>query len=241
VAVSRAPARRARPRPARARRLNVARESAAARRARARAIARALGRAYPDAGCALHHRNPWELLVATILSAQCTDAMVNRVTPALFAELPTPAALAAAPAARVEALVKRTGFFRQKTKAIQATAAALVERHRGAVPDDMEALCALPGIGRKTANVVLGTAFGRPAMFVDTHVRRLANRLGLTVEDDPNRIERDLCALLPPREWTAFAHRLIHHGRQVCAARRPRCSACPLADLCPQIGVTESA
>jgi endonuclease III len=241
VAVSRTSAGRPRPRPARARRLNVARESAAARRTRTRAIARGLGRAHPDAWCALHYRTPWELLVATILSAQCTDAMVNRVTPELFAELPTPAALAGAPAARVESLVKRTGFFRQKTKAIQATAAALVERHGGAVPDDMAALCALPGIGRKTANVVLGTAFGRPAMFVDTHVRRLANRLGLTVEDDPTKIERDLCALLPPREWTVFAHRLIHHGRQVCVARRPRCSTCPLGDLCPRIGVTAAA
>jgi endonuclease-3 len=223
------------------RRLNVARESAAARRTRARAIARALGRAYPDASCALHHRNPWELLVATILSAQCTDAMVNQVTPALFAEMPTPAALAAAPAARVEELVKRTGFFRQKTKALQATARALVEQHGGRVPETMEELNALPGIGRKTANVVLGTAFGKPAVFVDTHVRRLSNRLGLTVEDDPDRIERDIQALLPPADWTAFCHRLIHHGRQICIARRPRCSVCPLLKWCPQIGVTTSA
>ncbi len=205
-----------------ARRLNVARESTAARKARARAIARALARAYPDAWCALHYRTPWELLVATILSAQCTDAMVNQVTPALFAELPSPAALAAAPAARVEQLIKRTGFFRQKTKAIQATARAIVERHGGKV-------------------VVLGTAFGKPAIFVDTHVRRLANRLGLTVEDDPDKIERDLQALLPPKEWTAFAHRLIHHGRRVCVARKPRCSACPLLRWCPQIGVKASA
>jgi endonuclease-3 len=228
-------------RPARARRggrLNVARESAAGRKARAAAIARALAKAYPDAWCALHHRSPWELIVATILSAQCTDAMVNQVTPALFAELPTPAALAAAPAARVEALVKRTGFFRQKTKALQATARALVEQHGGRVPTTMEELTALPGVGRKTANVVLGTAFGQPAVFVDTHVRRLANRLGLTVQDDPGKIERDLQALLPPREWTAFCHRLIHHGRQICSARRPRCSACPLITWCPQVGVT---
>jgi len=225
----------------RPRRLNVARESAAARAARARAIARALGRAYPEASCALHHDGPWQLLVATILSAQCTDAMVNQVTPALFAELPTPAALAAAPAARVETLIKRTGFFRQKTKALQATARAIAEEHGGTVPDTMEALYELPGIGRKTANVVLGTAFGKPAVFVDTHVRRLSNRLGLTVQDDPVKIETDLQALLPPREWTAFCHRLIHHGRQICVARKPRCSACPLLPLCPQIGVTSSA
>ena len=223
-----------------ARRLNVARESTTARKARARAIARALARAYPDAWCALHYRTPWELLVATILSAQCTDTMVNQVTPALFAEFPSPAALAAAPAARVEELIKRTGFFRQKTKSIQATARAIAERH-GEVPDTMEALTELPGIGRKTANVVLGTAFGQPAIFVDTHVRRLANRLGLTVEDDPDKIERDLQVLLPPKEWTAFAHRLIHHGRRVCVARKPRCGACPLLRWCPQIGVKVSA
>jgi len=223
-----------------ARRLNVARESTTARKARARAIARALARAYPDAWCALHYRTPWELLVATILSAQCTDTMVNQVTPALFAEFPSPAALTAAPAARVEELIKRTGFFRQKTKSIQATARAIAERH-GEVPDTMEALTELPGIGRKTANVVLGTAFGQPAIFVDTHVRRLANRLGLTVEDDPDKIERDLQVLLPPKEWTVFAHRLIHHGRRVCVARKPRCGACPLLRWCPQIGVKVSA
>jgi len=232
---------RARRRPAGARRLNVAREGLAGRRSRARALARTLARAYPDAWCALHYRTPWELVVATVLSAQCTDVMVNRVTPALFAEFPTPDAVAAAPASRIEALVKPTGFFRQKTRAIQATARAVTEHHGGRVPETMDELRALPGIGRKTANVVLGTAFGRPAIFVDTHVRRLANRLGLTVNDDPDKIERDLQALLPPREWTHFAHRLIHHGRRVCVARRPRCSACPLDAWCPRIGVTVSA
>ena len=224
-----------------ARRLNVARESTTTRKARARAIARALARAYPDAWCALHYRTPWELLVATILSAQCTDTMVNQVTPALFAEFPSPAALAAAPSARVEQLIKRTGFFRQKTKSIQATARAIVELHGGEVPESMEALTELPGIGRKTANVVLGTAFGQPAIFVDTHVRRLANRLGLTFEDDPDQIERDLQVLLPPKEWTVFAHRLIHHGRRVCVARKPRCSVCPAAEWCPRVGVTAAA
>ena len=219
---------------------NVARESAPARATRARAIARALAKAYPDAACALVHRDAWQLLIATILSAQCTDAMVNRVTPALFAEFPTPAALAAAPPARVEHLIQRTGFFRQKAKAIQGVARAVAARP-GAVPDTMEELVQLPGVGRKTANVVLGTAFGRPAIFVDTHVRRLANRLGLTVEDDPDRIERDLQQLLPPREWTAFAHRLIHHGRRVCVARTPRCTRCAVRRWCPQIGVTTSA
>jgi endonuclease-3 len=167
--------------------------------------------------------------------------MVNRVTPDLFGEFPTPETLAQAPTARVEQLIKRTGFFRQKTKSIQATARAVAEQHGGEVPDTMETLCTLPGVGRKTANVVLGTAFGKPAIFVDTHVRRVANRLGLTFNDDPDKIERDLQALLPPRAWTAFAHRMIHHGRQVCVARKPRCSACALAKWCPRIGVTTSA
>jgi len=237
VAVKKARTRVAGAKPARRARLNVAREGLAARRTRARAIARALGRAYPEAWCALDYKTPWQLLVATILSAQCTDAMVNRVTPVLFAEFPTPADLAAAPPARVEELIKPTGFFRQKTKAIQTTARAIAEAHGGEVPASMEALTALPGIGRKTANVVLGTAFGEPAIFVDTHVRRLANRLGLTVEDDPDKIERDLQGLLPARDWTAFAHRMIHHGRRICEARRPRCSVCPLGRWCPQIGV----
>ena len=217
--------------------LNVARESRAARATRCRAIARALAKAYPDAWCELNYRSPWELVVATILSAQCTDKMVNRVTPGLFAQWPTPSALAAADPARVEARIKPTGFFRQKTRAIQAVARAVAGEHQGRVPDSLESLTALPGIGRKTANVVLGTAFGQPAIFVDTHVKRLANRLGLTVEGDPDRVERDLQALLPPKEWTSFAHRLIHHGRRVCLARRPRCSECALASRCPRIGV----
>ncbi|HWP65018.1 MAG TPA: endonuclease III [Candidatus Limnocylindria bacterium] len=221
--------------------LNVARESKAARRVRARAIARGLANAYPDAWCELNYRTPWELLVATILSAQCTDKMVNQVTPALFAEYPTPAALAAAPAQRVEALVRRTGFYRQKTKSLQAAARDVVERHGGEVPSEMEALTKLAGVGRKTANVVRGTAFGLPAIFVDTHVARVSNRLGLTLSDDPKQIEIDLGELLPPKAWTAFAHRLIHHGRRVCAARKPRCSACPVARWCPRIGVATSA
>ena len=223
------------------RRLNVARESREARRARARQIARALARAYPDAWCALHYENPWQLLVATILSAQCTDAMVNQVTPRLFAEYPGPRELAAAPVEALEAIVKPTGFFRQKAKTLQAVGRILVERHEGRVPQTMEELCALPGVGRKTANVVLGTAFGKPAIFVDTHVRRLAGRLGLTTNDDPDKIEADLRELLPPKEWTLFAHRLIHHGRRVCVARKPRCSVCPAAEWCPRVGVTAAA
>jgi len=218
--------------------LNVARESRAARATRSRAIARALAKAYPDAWCELDYRSPWQLVIATILSAQCTDKMVNRVTPALFAAWPTPADLAGAEPSRVEALIKPTGFFRQKTRAIQAVASAVASEHRGRVPDTMEELTALPGIGRKTANVVLGTAFGQPAIFVDTHVKRLSNRLGLTHQEDPERIERDLQALVPPKGWTAFAHRLIHHGRRICLARKPRCTECPLQRWCPRIGVT---
>jgi endonuclease-3 len=220
---------------------NVARESAAARATRARAIARALAKAYPDAGCALVHGDAWQLLIATILSAQCTDAMVNRVTPGLFAAYPTPAALAAAPSPQVEQLVQRTGFFHQKTRAIQGVARAVAARPAAAIPRTMDELVQLPGIGRKTANVVLGTAFGQPSIFVDTHVRRLSNRLGLTVHDDPEKIEPDLQALLPPRLWTETAHRLIHHGRQICGARKPHCSRCSLARWCPRIGVTVSA
>ena len=226
------PRRVARPRP----RLNVARERLEDRRARARQIARALGRAYPDAWCALRHENPWQLLVATILSAQCTDAMVNQVTPRLFDEYPGPRELSAAATNAIEAIIRPTGFFRQKTKALQGVARSLVEHHDGRVPQTMDELRALPGVGRKTANVVLGTAFDKPAIFVDTHVRRLSGRLGLTTKDDPDKIELDLQALLPPKEWTRFAHRLIHHGRQICVARRPRCSVCPLAAWCPRIG-----
>jgi endonuclease-3 len=221
--------------------LNVARESQKARATRARAIARGLAKAYPDAWCELDYRSPWQLIVATILSAQCTDKMVNRVTPSLFAKWPTPAALAAADPTRVETLIKPTGFFRQKTRSIQAVAKVVAGEHRGKVPDTMEELTALPGVGRKTANVVLGTAFGQPAIFVDTHVKRLANRLGLTIESDPDRIERDLQALLPAKEWTRFAHRLIHHGRRVCEARKPRCSVCAVSRWCPRIGVAASA
>jgi len=197
---------------------------------------RALADAYPDAWCALRHEDAWQLLAATILSAQCTDQRVNMVTPALFARYPTPAAMAAAPTAELETLIRSTGFFRQKTKALKAVATAIAARG-GEVPRDMDALVALGGVGRKTANVVLGTAYGVPAIMVDTHVRRLATRLGFTREDDPVKIEMDLRALLPTSEWTHFSHRLIHHGRRICSARAPRCGECPLLAWCPQIDV----
>ena len=222
-------------------RLNVATETVATRKRRSAKIAAGLATTYPDAWCALVHRDAWELLVATILSAQCTDKLVNTVTPGLFAAYPTPAALATASPADVERLIGQCSFFRQKAKAIITTAGLIVSSHGGTVPADMDALTALPGVGRKTANVVLGTVFGQPAIFVDTHVNRLSNRLGLTVEDDPVKIERDLQALLPPAAWTHFAHRLIHHGRLCCVARKPRCTACAVASSCPRIGVTTSA
>ncbi|RMH38796.1 MAG: endonuclease III [Deltaproteobacteria bacterium] len=205
---------------------------------RVRAILDALERTWGHATCELNHRNPFELLVATILSAQSTDKRVNQVTPELFARYPTPAALAAADPDDVERIVHSTGFFRQKTRAILGVARALVDRHGGEVPRSMEALTALPGVARKTANVVLGTAFGIPSgIVVDTHVKRLANRLGLTRETDPVKIERDLMALIPRDRWIDFSHQLIWHGRRICHARKPACDQCPLAPHCPSAEV----
>jgi endonuclease III len=204
---------------------------------RARALARRLARLYPDARCALHHETPLQLLVATILSAQCTDARVNLVTPALFARYPDAEAFAAADPAELEKYIQSTGFFRNKAKSIIACCKALAERHGGEVPSSIEELVPLAGVGRKTANVILGTAFGVPGITVDTHVGRLSRRLGLTVHDDPGKVERDLMTLIPEKEWTMFSHRLIFHGRQVCHARKPACDGCGLAELCPKVGV----
>jgi len=214
------------------------RETAADRAARAERIARRLGRAYPDASCSLDFASPFQLLVATILSAQCTDKRVNAVTGALFRRWSTPAALAAARPSELERVIRSTGFFRAKARSIIGCCRALEERHGGQVPRTLEELVRLPGVGRKTANVVLGSAFGLPSgVVVDTHVGRLARRLGLTRQHDAVRAERDLAAVLARRHWIAFSHRLIAHGRAVCAARRPRCDDCPLADLCPRVGV----
>jgi endonuclease-3 len=209
------------------------RESEAERRRRALRIVRRLAAAYPDARCALDYRNPFQLLVATILSAQCTDKKVNEVTPALFARYPTPEALAAASPADVEAMIRPTGFYRQKARAIQSSARDVAERFGGRVPGTMEELLSLHGVARKTANVVLGNAFGVPGLTVDTHMRRVNTRLGLTTHEDPVKIERDLMALIPEREWTLYSHRVIHHGRVCCIAQRPRCEECPLAADCP--------
>jgi endonuclease-3 len=210
------------------------RETPRALRARARNILARLERAYPDATCALHHRSALELLVATILSAQSTDARVNMVTPALFAKYKTAADYASADPKVLEQEIRSTGFFRNKTKAIIGMAQALVERHGGRVPDTMEALVELPGVGRKTANVVLGTWFGKnEGIVVDTHVQRIARLLGFTAERHPEKIERDLMALVPRDRWTWFAHALILHGRRVCVARRPKCEECVVNRWCP--------
>ena len=209
------------------------RETRAQRAKRARRIAAALARAYPDARCALHFDTPFQLLVATILSAQCTDQKVNEVTRVLFRRYGTPQTLAAADPAEIEAIVHPTGFYRQKAKSILATAQQLVAEHAGVVPKTMEELTALRGVARKTANVVLGTAFGVPGIAVDTHVKRVSQRLRLTESDDPVQIERDLMALVPEPEWTQYTHRVIHHGRVCCTARAPRCETCPLRRDCP--------
>ncbi len=204
------------------------------RRARARKIVARLERAYPDATCALHHGSALELVVATILSAQCTDARVNMVTPALFAKYSSAGDYAAADPEVLQREIQSTGFFRNKTKSIIGMAQALVAHHGGQVPDTMDALTELPGVGRKTANVILGTWFKKnEGVVVDTHVHRLTRLMKLTRQDDPVKIERDLMALLPRDQWTWWSHTLIQHGRQVCIARRPKCEACVVNKLCP--------
>ena len=195
---------------------------------------------YPDAECSLAHRTPFELLIATILSAQCTDVRVNLVTPRLFARYPDAATLSQADLAEVEELIRSTGFYHAKARHLLGCAQMLQERHQGEVPASLAALTALPGVGRKTANVILGTAFGISAMVVDTHVARLAQRFCWTTAKDPRRIETELCALLPPSYWIATAHLLIAHGRAICKAPIPDCSRCPVFPLCPRCGVTKS-
>jgi len=221
--------------------MRVGRESATARSDRAATIAEHLGEVYPDSACSLDFRSPFELVIATILSAQCTDKRVNMVTPDLFRRWPSPDALAHADTAEVEAVIRSTGFYRAKTKSIQGCARAIVERHGGEVPATLDALVRLPGVGRKTANVVMGTAFGLASgVVVDTHVGRISRRLGMTRQNDAVRAERDLNRVVPREHWISWSHRLIDHGRGVCTARAPRCDACLLADLCPRIGVAPS-
>lgn len=192
-----------------------------------------LAEAYPDALCELHHRNPFELLAATILSAQTTDARVNMVTPALFARYPDAAALAGAQPADVEEIIRSTGFYQAKTRSLLAMAQALLDRFGGEVPTELADLVTLAGVGRKTGNVVRSVAFDLPGLPVDTHVGRLARRWALTAETDPVKVEADLCALLPPAAWGRFSLRTILHGRRVCEAKKPRCGECSLEDLCP--------
>lgn len=201
---------------------------------RAPEIFRRLAAEYPDAKCALDHRNPYELLVATILSAQCTDRRVNMVTPALFARYPDARALAIANPDELQDMIRSTGFFRNKTKSLVGMANAVTERHGGEIPDTMDALVKLPGVGRKTANVVLGNAFRKDeGVVVDTHVTRLSRRLALTRHSDAVKIEQDLMGIFPRPQWTLLAHLLIWHGRTVCDARRPRCDGCTVNELCP--------
>jgi endonuclease-3 len=204
---------------------------------RIRKIREGLAKLYPDAHCALIHANALELLIATILSAQCTDERVNKVTPALFKKYPDARAFAEADQAELEELIRSTGFFRNKATNIRACCKAIVENHGGEVPRSMEELVPLPGVGRKTANVILGNAFDIPGIPVDTHVGRLSRRMGFTENEDPVKVESDLMALVPEDEWTMFGHRMIFHGRQVCQSRKPKCGECILNRVCPKIGV----
>jgi len=195
-------------------------------------ILQILRRTYPDVKTALRHQNPLEMLIATILSAQCTDVRVNEVTKTLFKKLRTAKDYADIPLAELEEMIRPTGFFRNKAKSIKGCCRGLVEKHDGKVPDSMEALIKLPGIGRKTANVILGSAFGIPGIVVDTHVKRLSQRIGLTKEKDPVKIEFELMALIPKKDWIDFSHELIWHGRRLCPARKPKCPQCPVWELC---------
>lgn len=218
------------------------RESKSARLARTLDIVQRLAETYPVAECALHHRNPFELLAATILSAQCTDERVNMVTPELFRRYPDAKTLAAADQADVEEIVRSTGFYRAKAGNLIGMARGVMEQFGGELPRTIAELITLPGVGRKTANVLLGTAFGiSSGVVVDTHVKRISNLLGLTTSSDAEQIERDLMVLVPQTEWVNFAHRLIHHGRRICIARRPRCHECPLLPDCPRRGLAALA
>jgi endonuclease-3 len=212
---------------------DVERESPLARTRRARRMGRILAETYPEAHCELDFRSPYQLITATILSAQCTDARVNRVTPALFARYPTPQALAAADPVELESIIRSTGFFRAKARNLIGMARTVTERFGGEIPRTLDDLVTLPGVGRKTANVVLGNAFGVPGLTVDTHFGRLVRRFGWTREKDPVKVEFAVAALFPRRDWTRLSHELIWHGRRICHARRPECGICPLARLCP--------
>ncbi len=211
------------------------RESQAKRQERAHLIVGVLAETYPDAKCALHYGNAFELLIATILSAQCTDERVNQVTAELFPRFGTPERIAAAKPEDIETAIRSTGFYRQKAKSLQSASRDIVEKFGGEVPRSLEELVSLRGVARKTANVVLGNCFGVPGLTIDTHMKRVNRRLGLTTEEDPVKIERALMPLIPEAEWTIYSHRVITHGREVCDARKPTCDRCPLSALCPQL------
>ena len=207
-------------------------------RTQVRQILRGLAKAYPNATCALKHASAYELLVATILSAQCTDERVNMVTPLLFAKYPDVESLAAATQADLEEIIRSTGFFRAKAASLRGMGQGVVERFGGQIPQSLDDLVTLPGVGRKTANVVLGTVWGIPSgVVVDTHVKRITTLLGITTSTSPEQIERDLMQLIPQTEWVNFSHRLIHHGRRICIARRPKCLECPLLSCCRRVGL----
>jgi endonuclease-3 len=208
-------------------------ETLEAKRARAQAIIRALDREFPEVASALHFTTPFELLIATILAAQCTDAQVNKVTPALFRAFPTPQAVVDAPTEDLERLIHSTGFFRAKARSVKACCASLVEKFGGEVPQTIDELITLKGVGRKTANVVIGNAFHMPGIAVDTHVKRITGLLRLTSSDDPTKIELDLQKVLPEESWTGWSHRIAMLGRAVCIARRPKCSVCAISSFCP--------
>lgn len=200
-------------------------------------ILKILRKTYPDVQCALTHENPFQLAVATILSAQCTDKRVNLVTPSLFQKYPAPKDFVKASLSDIETMIRSTGFYKNKAKSIQGLSRDLLKNHGGKIPKTLEELVKLPGIGRKTANVILGVAFGVPGIVVDTHVKRLTNRMGLTRQKDPTKIEFEMMEILPKKDWSDFGLLLIQQGRQICLARKPRCEVCPINKVCPKIGV----
>lgn len=212
-------------------------ESVERKKIRARKIVSRLKDLYPDAKCSLNYENPFQLLISTMLSAQCTDERVNKTTPALFAKFPTPEKMSMASLSELEELVRSTGFFKNKAKSLKESSQQLVSLHSGKVPDSLEDLTKLRGVGRKTANVVLGNAFGMAAMVVDTHVTRLSNRMDLAVGVDAVKLEHQLEKVVDQKDWTIFSHLLIRHGREICVARKPRCTMCELVKLCPRKGV----
>ncbi len=216
-------------------------ETYQARRERAAAIVGILKESYPESKIVLHFENPFQLLVATILAAQCTDLRVNMVTPELFRNHPTPQAFLALPIEELEKAIFSTGFYRNKAKSIKATSAALMEQFGGEVPRTIEELVTLPGVGRKTANVIMGHCFDVPGVVVDTHVKRISNLLGLVSSEDPDKIEAELEALLPQEDWVRFSHMIADHGRAVCVARRPQCGICPISGLCPSAFIAPGA